>query len=383
MNPLYTKTILFSVLGLFIASFGIVQAAPTPRSTEFSATEVMEVNVVPVRETVRTDSSADTMDGDPDRPVITGEVSNTKNEEEPVAPRGTETTDIGISGAKATQKPSQARGTETTDIGFVSDDKTYVRAGFMKLGDIKGESDDSGSASRSGYLKIDDIRGESNDSSARGNAETTWKVEKGEKSARKPKEIVVVGSKVAEDKASVKLTLATCDGANFVCKSSDVQNDDDLLEFAERHLNEGGVNEIRFEDRSFSIRYSRPASLFGFIPINLKQTAEVAVNDNEFGRVKVRFPWWSFMVKKSVLSGETGVELQKAITSTPLSKWEAIDFDASSGGDGESSVDLVKLNPQPDPPSSTGDEIPVEEVTLNFAEVKASFLDTLMSIIRK
>lgn len=230
-------------------------------------------------------------------------------------------------------------GGEYEDIGLRLGDDVYVRSGFMKIGDIKGESTDDAS---------------------QGNVELTWKVEEGE-AAKKPKEIVVVGSKVETDGASPMLLQALT--------HNEVVDDESLEEFMNQlaHDNED-VETLTATEESVGIIFENKVKLFGFIPLTMKADVSVDTTVDEFGSVKVKFPWWHALTSKPVSSADLQNELESAVLATEISTWQGV------------SVDDVGLNPQPEPPSA---EVPTETFSLNFAEVKAQLFDTAMNVIRK
>jgi hypothetical protein len=247
---------------------------------------------------------------------------------------------------------------ETTAIGIDDDDFGFVASGQAYV--------------HSGYLKIDDIKGESSDS-AGGNAETTWKVEEGEK-ASKPKEIVVVGSKTT-DKATPKLLEASCGGTHVVCEPKNAVTPDGLTDFALRTVNSfESVNEIIMDDTQVEVKGNQPFKLFGFIPMNLKQTVSVSLDQDSFGRVKVKFPWYSFFGRKTVRSHDLMTDLEQGIMDTQFSKWKLMDFDGtqSDPGTGPAGEEIMADETQ----GTTGDR-PTENITFNFNEVKAQLLDTI------
>ena len=273
--------------------------------------------------------------GDPDRPVITSPVYN---------PDDPDTDQNNISGSQTA--PSQTKvlilaptadeqSTEqnNTDL-FISNGQQYLRGGFLKLGDIKGESKDT--SGKKG-----------------GNVEVAWKIEEGEKGS-KPKEIVVVGSKVKDLNASL-LTLTNCSGGRLVCNASQVRTQTDLEEYLTRSVNEGGgLNEIRLDDTRMELATNQPVRLFGFIPVNIKQRVEIATDAENLGRVKVKFPWWHVLSRKSIGPQELQNMIEDEISNAEISIWQ----------------------------TEQGD-VPTENITLNFAEIKAVLHDTAMAVIRK
>jgi type VI protein secretion system component Hcp len=312
---------------------------------------------------------ATSADGDPDQPIITGTVPNTESTQN-------NETSLEFVTNRAQSSPSEVGG-DSEDIGAPSADtstsfsveremkESGEKAGTEDINIGVGELEKPPTSSRSGFMKLGDIKGESSDSSKKGNIEYTWKVEERGK-AEKPKEIVVVGSKNT-DKSSPKLTLANCDGTHFVCEPSDVETEDDLLEYAERHVNEGSVRKIKFDDSRLSVEYSQPVSLFGFIKINMKETTSVNLGEDEFGRVKVKFPWWHVLTKKTNSINDSEERVREAISNLDM-KWDNVD--------NKSGLDILVLST-----TSESDDRPTEEVAFYFNKIKASFLNTIISTI--
>lgn len=174
-----------------------------------------------------------------------------------------------------------------------------------------------GTQAASGYLKIGDIKGESTEANASstgtstskgGNVEFEWKVEEGKSAASKPKEIVVVGSKVRgwdpETKAEV-LGVAPQD-------ADQVQNETDLAFLLVRaaHDDENiGEVEVNLEGESrVRVEYFQPARLFGFIPVGLAHSIEVRTDIENNDRVKINLPWWHIFAIKEVVVDEEALE---------------------------------------------------------------------------
>jgi hypothetical protein len=319
-------------------------------------------------------------DGDPDQPFISGQLYSSSTEMNKAdlvegvmpEPTGIEHEDIGITDDNDTNgdsesgsqtSPSQTKviilapsaednsnthdpgitllenlaslGIDDDEFGFISQEKVYVHSGYLILSDIKGESLDE---------------------EQKGNIEITWKVEEGK--ASKPKEIVVVGSKTA-DKASPKLLEAVCKGQFATCEPQGAVTPDTLKDFAQRTVNSfASVNEIRMDDSKIEMDGMQPFKLFGLIPMNIKQTISVSVDTDSFARVKVKFPWYSFLGSSTVQQNELQDNLEKGIVATQASKWKAVELDATKF-----------------------ETVPTEQVIFNFSEVKARILQTMSNTL--
>lgn len=272
---------------------------------------------------IQIEKSTTNTDGDPDKPVITGTISNPKNSTE----GGPETEDIGIKQREdqtAEYDPHEEEiDIHSADLGPITKDRgiEHEDIGVMK--------DDDGGAQK-------------------GNAETTWKVEKGEKastdetetetegemtlkgkkilenftasgavfikipdvegeseSASKPKEIVVVGSKVkdvvreASDEEQKDLSIAP----------EEVDDDEDLALYASKViLDNENIKSIEVRGEDIAVSYKTTARLFGFIPVTLAQEAHTEFNEDKYGRVKVKLPWWGFLAKKDFVFDEAKLD---------------------------------------------------------------------------
>jgi len=332
-------------------------------------------------------SSESSGDGDPDQPVVTGQLYNGPEEvggesEDIGAPvpetTGIDNEDIGItddnkdepsedSQSGSQVAPSQTKviilapsadddasthdpsitileslvsiGIDEDDFGFISGEQVYVRAGFVKLGDIKGESSD--------------------EPSTKGNVEAIYKVEEGEAS-KKPKEIVVVGSKDV-DKSSPKLFEALCSGLNATCEPEGAVTPETLEDFAQRTVNTfQSVNEIRMDDTKIEMEGTQPFKLFGVFSMRMKQTAIVSIEPDSFGRVKVKFPWYRFLGRATVSRDQLKTYFETGISTTQVSKWEVAELDAAK---------------------SESTARPSETITFNFSEVKAQILQTMSNTL--
>jgi len=344
-----------------------VEPTTDPSDAQMTETEILSAD------TAFDDEKSDAVivdtkksNGDPDQPIITGVVPNADTLESEV---GGESEDIGapiptpattgadmfiifddIDGEISAADASQFPGIDPDEIDFISNGVAYVRSGFMKIADIKGES-----GATSG-----------------GNAETTWKVEEGEK-AKKPREIVVVGSKTT-DKSSAKLTLSTCGGANFVCKAEDVDTEDDLLEYVERTVNEyDALGRIVMANEMIDLDIKFPAKLLGFIPVRLNVQTSIATDSEKLGRVKVTFPWWHVFTRKTIRPHDFQTSLEDELNNTEIRTWNGLRVNAEGA--------LVGLDSQPDSPSA-GD-VPTESISLNFTKILAAMLETTMDFLRR
>ncbi len=188
-----------------------------------------------------------------------------------------------------------------------------ARGGFIKIDDIKGESnkaefkttpnsgevisprgsEDVDSEASRIYIKIDDVKGESN--------------------AKKPEEIVVVGSKIQEAiQAGVQVRGWDPVKKEVLIRTGDVNTKEALTDYAVALLaSSEEIDSVVVDDERVSIVYTQPVKLFGFLPVAMEQTVDA---DTE-GRVKVSFPWWSFLAKKttSVDEIESAIDAERKV----------------------------------------------------------------------
>jgi len=158
-----------------------------------------------------------------------------------------------------------------------------------------------------------------------------------------------------------KLLEALCKGLNATCEPQGAVTPETLEDYAQRTVNSfGSVNEIRMDDTKIEMDGMQPFRLFGFIPMQIKQTLVVSVNPDSFGRVKVQFPWYRFLGRGDIKGEELRINLQESMSTTQVSKWEVAEFDAA----------------KPDPTS-----VPTETVTFNFSEVKAQMLQAMSTVL--
>jgi len=140
----------------------------------------------------------------------------------------------------------------------------------------------------------------------------------------KPKELVVVGSKliskVVETKGSGDVIIKGSKIKENAPEFDDdhdkwieilaltVETEEDLQAFAVAMVyNDVNIEEVTFGFQKISIDYSQPAKLFGFIDIDYTYHAEV----DELGRIKVQFPWWMFLTQNT--ANDITLELEEQL----------------------------------------------------------------------
>jgi hypothetical protein len=200
------------------------------------------------------------IDGDPDRPVITG----TKE-----ATTGIEHEDIGVTDSPDSGEKSIFQNNQS--------DLEFIGKRVEDASGTEGEAGDdslSGSSSVISSIVVDAVH-------VRG-----WDPEKKEEVLKSIKEAV------------------------------EVRSDQDLEHFAQGVLlNDENVVSVQVDEKKVEVKYREPAKLFGFISSSLVAKASV---DAE-GRVKVKFPWYRFLfsLKKDVqaasLEAAISTETQAAL----------------------------------------------------------------------
>jgi type VI protein secretion system component Hcp len=173
---------------------------------------------------------------------------------------------------------------------------------FIKLGDIKGESkDESSETGGNGDVII-----------VGGNTST---------SGSKPKEIVVVGSKVREafsEQGIEKVTVRGWDPEKKEEVQGSALNESDLgLLVAVQTVGDENIEEVTLNFAKIKVEYSSEGKLFGFIPISylIDVTAERSeeIEGSEYGRVKVRFPWYRAFMSTGLSRSDIEAEIKQEI----------------------------------------------------------------------
>jgi len=143
--------------------------------------------------------------------------------------------------------------------------------------------------------------------------------------AKKPKEIVVVGSKAVEKTDSgvvikgskIKENYADTDHKDWIeILSTSVSDEEDLELYAlATAATDENVEEIAINFGEIKMDYKQPAKLFGII--NIEYTTTVVfdgeeIYPDEYGRVKVKFPWYRVFTKNQ--GDELKTELESGLS---------------------------------------------------------------------
>ena len=198
---------------------------------------------------------------------------------------------------------------------------------FIKLDDIKGESGDDGDPDQP--IIIGNIPNEDEDAESgaqhnqtdlefireRDSALPGWGAdadadisssEQDSSAAKKPKEIVVVGSKV-RDAAAKGVEVRGWDpiSKEVILKTEDIITEADLTDYATALLvSTEDVSSISVHGDVVGLTFDQSVKLFGLFPVAMTHQIDVSTDPDEVGRVKVRFPWWSFLTKIDISSDE-------------------------------------------------------------------------------
>lgn len=315
------------------------------------------------------DESGD--EGDPDQPIVTGNVTGEGDAEDP-------TLDVVV-------QPTDIKGTETEDIGVIDsniDTGVEAASGFMKIGDIKGESGDSAQGADIFGDSDSDGDGLTDEAGLRDDADTAQAMNKADlieslssssgTAAKKPKEIVVVGSKVRDLDEDALATLGS-----DVIDPTDVRSEDDLRQFVVQSvLLDENIVDTKVLPEEVVLSYEQPIRLFGFIPMAITQTTSVNVSDPEAeGRIKVQMPWWHVFAKKLVPAEDVIAALEEEL--------------------GQIDPPSLELDAGPED-TTPADHVPTEDFAFNYEKVQLQsqtlqtmsnvskmLHDTAMAIIRK
>ena len=195
------------------------------------------------------------------------------------------------------------------------------------------------------FLEIKGIEGESEEK--KGNVEHEWKVEEAEPAARdlgKPKyedikasmggtsdeegekggtEDINIGVGELQGNA-VSVSAVEVRGWDpkekqeflaTVKAHAQVRSEQDLENFAKGVLLENeNMEEISLNFEKITMEHRSSGKLFGFIPISFTQRVELEAEGDDAGRVKVKMPWFSFLLKADVPAEDIETEAEASIS---------------------------------------------------------------------
>jgi len=219
--------------------------------------------------------------------------------------------------------------------------ETTVRATTSNSGTVTTKSEESSDM----FLEIKGIEGESEEK--KGNVEHEWKVEEGESAAGTPGKPKYEDIEAFEDDASdeedekddtedIDIDVEELEG-NAVSVSAvevrgwdpkdkqeflatikthaQVRSGQDLENFAKGVLLEDeNMEEISLNFEKITFKYRSSGKLFGFIPLSFTQRVELDAEGDDVGQVKVKMPWFSFLVKEDVSSEDIEGEAEASIS---------------------------------------------------------------------
>lgn len=182
-------------------------------------------------------------------------------------------------------------------------------------------------------LEVEPIKGESTDDeeAKKGTVEYGWKAEEGkspEGEGIEPDEIDAKSSAALRGGVSVAAGdvngLTDEERATFLAQvkaHAQVQSGQDLENFAKGILlQDEGVEAIDVEDDKIVIAHKAQGLFLGLIRISFTERVEVGTSGDGAGKVKVRLPWFSFLVSEDVSAADIESEVVKKIDAL---KWEA------------------------------------------------------------
>ena len=229
-----------------------------------------------------------------------------------------------------------------------------LRMNKAELIDSIASNSGEGLRTTGGYVKIGDIKGESQDKAANGDLDVD---DEGDsvptQASKKPKEIVVVGSKVRNQNVHQLVRTGTSSDTyradSFFDIWTEISTDEDLLlHVVSVAQNNPNIAEIHLGE-SVQVREEVEVKLFGILPIQVTRTLSVDPQKAEGERVKVRFPWWHFLSTKDVNPDDLAGELEDAL-----------------------SKDI--------PEDTDADDRPTEEVAFYYNKIQAQTLQTISNV---
>jgi len=197
---------------------------------------------------------------------------------------------------------------ESDDNSGTDDDKTDEvvlplqapqerSGGFYKIGDIEGESTNDSMPEVDDEVLVDFDNG--SDTLEMNKAEHVDSIATDSGTKKKPKEIVVVGSRVRGwDPVKKEEVLGMAKTADQVIDEESLQSFASNIAAEDKR-----VKKIILAEDAVEVRYKQPALFLGFIPSGLTETATVKFGEGAHGAlVKVKFPWYRFLFRKPFIT---------------------------------------------------------------------------------
>jgi hypothetical protein len=178
-------------------------------------------------------------------------------------------------------------------VDFSDGDAQEAVDAFLKLDDIKGESENKSS-------KNDDESGDVKHGDKEDGATSTTKF-------KKPKEIVILGSKIKDVVRNGKVEVRGWDPERkeVTIKPENVEGAQDFLDLVGATVaSDKNIGKVAIGPEKIELEYAQPAKLFGFIPMSL--TAKVVLSNKE--KPKVKFPWYAFFTSDNAKEVEDEID---------------------------------------------------------------------------
>ena len=228
-----------------------------------------------------------------------------------------------------------------SDLDFIAQPTTTTKESGEKGGTEDINIGVGESSAGPALLEIDTIRGESPDDEKKGNVEINWKVEEGQKlvpvfleiggidgeatAAQANDRLVNAGPSTGWPAGGVYVASGDVNGLTTEQKQAflatvktwaEVKSEQDLQNFAVGVMMQEAqpAESLSLNYEKIKFTYNMPAKWLGIIPASYKAEVSIDKGDNEnwdFGRVKVKFPWYSFLMRKGTSMKELTQVLQQ------------------------------------------------------------------------
>ena len=125
--------------------------------------------------------------------------------------------------------------------------------------------------------------------------------------------------------ANIDITVKTNGTTdNSISNSSQVSNETELKSYATVVVNKNeSVEKVEAKQKELAVTYKSKAKLFGFIPLTVKNKAEVTLTENEnstvASKVKVKMPWYKFLLKVDSKASDSESKIKKEIDKVLIS----------------------------------------------------------------
>ena len=356
-----------SVTAVQLDSDSSDQEVKTTEWTDYNDSDPGVIILEPVSDSIQ--------EGDPDQPLVTGAVYNDiKEEEQSTQYRETDLNFVNRNIEESTDTDHK----EEIDILSTSAADQVQSVEYIWKVEEKNRAteDDGGDDTQVSAMNKSDLI-ESIASKSDGGLRSTdlfMKVDDAvtivdEAVVKKPREIVVVGSKVrGEGVPQLVAPSEDVSPASFFDVFVNIGGEDDLKLYVVATVqSDENIEEVTLSDKEVSVDYRTTIHLLGFISVKTTQRATITFGGSgadsapdKFGRVKVSLPWWHVFGRKEVRARDLRVAIEEELES----KWKVSEFDAVSGADAEAA------------------DRPSENIALYFTKVQAQAFQLLSNIMR-